>query len=162
MNHTPNYRLSQWEKSDRVLMEDFNGDNAKIDGALKAEANARAAETAALRAAIAKFGNCRMETQTYTGTGKCGAGYPTVITFPAMPDYFVIFGGRSVAMGFGGEDHITSLTYTGAASHLFHGYQYAVTWNGSQMTLQTEYAENQMNVKDQVHRVVSFYKMDGR
>ena len=23
-NHTPNYQLSQWEKSDKVLMEDFN------------------------------------------------------------------------------------------------------------------------------------------
>ena len=28
---TSNYNLSQWEQSDRILMEDFNGDNAKID-----------------------------------------------------------------------------------------------------------------------------------
>ena len=33
-NHTPNYQLSQWERDDRILMEDFNADNAKIDGAL--------------------------------------------------------------------------------------------------------------------------------
>ena len=33
-NHTPNYQLSQWERSDRVQMEDFNADNAKIDAAL--------------------------------------------------------------------------------------------------------------------------------
>jgi len=32
---TSNYNLSQWEQSDRILMEDFNGDNAKIDSALK-------------------------------------------------------------------------------------------------------------------------------
>ena len=40
-NHTENYALSQWERSDRILMEDFNADNAKIDAALKAGADAR-------------------------------------------------------------------------------------------------------------------------
>lgn len=35
-NHTENYALSQWERSDRILMEDFNADNAKLDAALKA------------------------------------------------------------------------------------------------------------------------------
>ena len=33
-NHTPNYQLSQWSRDDRILMEDFNSDNAKIDRAL--------------------------------------------------------------------------------------------------------------------------------
>lgn len=36
MNYTQNYQLSQWVESDRVLMEDFNRDNAKIDAALAA------------------------------------------------------------------------------------------------------------------------------
>ena len=36
MNHTPNYQLSQWAKSDQVKMEDFNADNAKLDAAIKA------------------------------------------------------------------------------------------------------------------------------
>ena len=34
MNYTQNYQLNQWEASDRVLREDFNSDNAKIDAAL--------------------------------------------------------------------------------------------------------------------------------
>ena len=42
-NQTPNYQLNQWERSDKVQMEDFNADNAKIDAALKAEADARTA-----------------------------------------------------------------------------------------------------------------------
>ena len=42
MNKTQNYNLNQWEKSDKVLMDDFNADNAKIDAALKGEAGARA------------------------------------------------------------------------------------------------------------------------
>ena len=33
-SQTPNYNLNQWSKEDRVLMEDFNADNAKIDAAI--------------------------------------------------------------------------------------------------------------------------------
>lgn len=36
MTETSNYQLNQWEKTDRILMEDFNADNAKVDAALKA------------------------------------------------------------------------------------------------------------------------------
>ena len=162
MNKTQNHHLSQWEKSDRVLMEDFNADNAKIDGALKAEADARAAETAALRAAITKFGNCRVETQTYTGTGKCGADNPTRITFPAMPTFFVVFGGGSVAVGLGGDDHIISVTYTSGQSYSFGCSGYSVTWTGNQMTLRTDYMQSQLNSSNALYHVVSFYKMDGR
>ena len=34
LNYTENYQLSQWVKSDRVLMEDFNDVNKKIDAAI--------------------------------------------------------------------------------------------------------------------------------
>ena len=46
-------------------MEDFNADNAKIDGAIKAQADGLAAEVSArtaLAALTAKKGNCRIET----------------------------------------------------------------------------------------------------
>ena len=36
MNRTSNYNLCQWERQDKVQMEDFNADNAKIDAALAA------------------------------------------------------------------------------------------------------------------------------
>ena len=39
MNQTANYQLSQWDPTDRILMEDFNSDNSKIDAALKAQAD---------------------------------------------------------------------------------------------------------------------------
>ena len=35
MRETSNYKLNQWNKTDQILMEDFNADNAKIDAALK-------------------------------------------------------------------------------------------------------------------------------
>ena len=34
MKKTTNYQLNQWAKSDRILMADFNADNAKIDAAI--------------------------------------------------------------------------------------------------------------------------------
>lgn len=34
MTKTTNYQLNQWEPTDRVLREDFNADNRKIDAAL--------------------------------------------------------------------------------------------------------------------------------
>ena len=39
LNQTANYGLSQWEATDRILMENFNSDNSKIDAALKAQAD---------------------------------------------------------------------------------------------------------------------------
>lgn len=35
MRETSNYKLSQWDKTDRIEMEDFNSDNEKTDAALK-------------------------------------------------------------------------------------------------------------------------------
>ena len=47
MTKTTNYQLNQWAKSDRVMKDDFNAVNATLDAALKANADAIAAETAA-------------------------------------------------------------------------------------------------------------------
>ena len=52
MNKTANYQLNQWAKSDRVLMEDFNADNVKLDAALKANADAVSAEISARISAV--------------------------------------------------------------------------------------------------------------
>ena len=56
MNKTANFQLTQWEKTDRIMMEDFNRDNAAIDAALKGSADAVAAETAAREAADTALG----------------------------------------------------------------------------------------------------------
>ena len=36
MKKTTNYQLNQWEKTDRIMMEDFNTDNQKLETALTA------------------------------------------------------------------------------------------------------------------------------
>lgn len=53
MNQTEHYKLSQWEKTDRIMMDDFNRDNASVDTALAAAVAAVAAEAAARTADVA-------------------------------------------------------------------------------------------------------------
>lgn len=48
MKETATYKLSQWEKDDRIQMEDFNDDNAKLEAALKAQASTLSAHGASL------------------------------------------------------------------------------------------------------------------
>ena len=42
MTKTEHYHINQWEPADRVLREDFNRDNEKIDAALNTIASAAA------------------------------------------------------------------------------------------------------------------------
>ena len=81
-NHTPNYQLSQWERTDRVLMEDFNADNAKIDAALGTLAGqvSGKADASAL-AAVSQSRNCQAATTSYTGTGTSGENAPSSVSF---------------------------------------------------------------------------------
>ena len=70
MKKTTNYQLNQWEKTDRIMMDDFNADNAKLDETLAAHA-----------AKLAACGNCKIEYGTYRGTGTIEHS----LTFSAKP-----------------------------------------------------------------------------
>ena len=103
MTKTTNYQLNQWAKSDRVMMDDFNADNAKIDAALKANADTAAAASAA----VAGCGNCRMSMLAYTGNGKYNdaenGSYITEINFTAIPAAYLIVGPHGMMIGRGGD-----------------------------------------------------------
>ena len=86
MNKTANFQLTQWENTDRILMEEFNSDNEKIDTALKASADG----VAALQTALASCGNCKIVYGTYTGTGKYGRENPNKLTFDGDPLFVFI------------------------------------------------------------------------
>jgi hypothetical protein len=91
-NHTPHYNLNQWERDDRILMEDFNADNAKIDTAL-----AGLEETAMRHTSeLARKGNCEVALYTYKGTGTYGRDIPTVITFPEGTFLLCIIAGTAL------------------------------------------------------------------
>ena len=107
MQHTQNYQLSRWEKDDRIMMEDFNADNEKIDAALKANADAVGAlevgkadaedvtalgETvAAVAAGLGSGGqNARIAWGSYTGRGTIGAANANRLDFGFQPVLVVI------------------------------------------------------------------------
>ena len=72
MNKTANFQLNQWEKTDRVMMDDFNADNAKIEAALLNR-------------------NCQFYTATYKGDGNGSKTW----TFPSKP-IMVLIAGQSI------------------------------------------------------------------
>lgn len=95
-SHTSKYQLSQWERSDKVLMEDFNSDNQKIEDALAGLAASKA-EQSEVDTLSGLVGSAlpempKVATGTYMGTGTCGEGNPTSLTFPFKPKLVVLAG----------------------------------------------------------------------
>ena len=88
MNHTTNYQLSQWESTDRILMSDFNSDNAKLDEALKSHDDA-----------LNTKGNCQIWTTSYVGSGGVGENSRNSLTFPKPPLLVIITGGQENSWG---------------------------------------------------------------
>ena len=108
MNKTANFQLTQWEKTDRIMMEDFNRDNAAIDAALKSNAD----KAAALQTALAGAGNCSMETQSYTGNGKYGQNNPnTVFCQVCLKNSHLIFYWDSAAYGIIADANFRELAF---------------------------------------------------
>ena len=93
-SQTPNYQLNQWSRDDRILMEDFNADNAKLDVAIAGHEG----RVAALEQQAPKFGNCQIWTTTYKGEGTtdkfCGKDHPCTLTFPKRPLWAIILESR--------------------------------------------------------------------
>lgn len=119
-NHTENYQLSQWEKTDKVQMEDFNADNAKIDGALASHE----ATLASLTEAVPKLGNCQIYSATYVGAANGG---PVTHTFPHKPWLIIVTCLTGGSMMF--WPGLPSLPENRYVTFTWNGN--TVTWNGS-------------------------------
>ncbi len=72
MQQTEHYKLNQWERTDRIQMEDFNNNNLKIEAALEG---------------VTALCNCQVYLLPYTGTGTTG---PITHTFPHRPMFLMI------------------------------------------------------------------------
>ena len=148
MNKTANFQLTQWEKTDRIMMEDFNRDNAAIDTALKSNAD----KAAALQTALASCGNCRITISNYKGTGTLGEAHPTSLTFAEPPLLVFILGPESGFMARGRAMNAFQVSSNSAL---------ATTWSADQKTVSwyTPYdAKYQLNTKDAVYQVLCFYQ----
>ena len=89
MNYTKNYQLNQWDAADRVLREDFNEDNRKIEEALN---------TAMITAQ-----KCHVKTGTYVGTGTYNDTYTNVkLHLGTQPFFLLLTGNGYTAILIGG------------------------------------------------------------
>ena len=151
-NQTPNYALSQWERDDRILMEDFNEDNTKIDAAIKAEVDARTAADAALQTSLGKKGNVQVQIYTYTGTGTYGSEGPCTIPFNGKEPLLVL------VLGTNSDDLLLhkGLSYANNYSNYCR-----VAWQNTGVTwFAHKDAVYQLNVKDRLYTALMFYKLD--
>jgi len=153
MNKTANFQLTQWEKTDRIMMEDFNRDNAAIDAALKSNAEAVAA---ALQTALASCGNCKIVYGTYTGNGKYGSANPNKLTFNGDPLFVIIKGSIGSAPTLGIQAmRGWNTAYTGSADpstvcHLTWG-EHSLSWYNSQSS------SDQFNTSDSVYPYIALF-----
>ncbi|MCI9671974.1 MAG: hypothetical protein HFF49_10580 [Lawsonibacter sp.] len=136
---TPNYNLSQWERDDRVLMEDFNADNAKIDAAIKAHADA----LAGLTAAAPKLGNCQVYHGSYIGTETYGASGQNTLTFP-YPPMLVCIMAPSSKLGVFVRDSLRPRVTDDPSSLLS-------TWKGNTLSWYGRDTTNQLNQRGEVY-----------
>ena len=109
-NHTTNYNLNLWEASDKFVREEFNENTTKLDAALKAEADARAAETNARTVAVNAInttlsGMVKLAAGHYIGdqaeTRFISTGFTPKAVFVHCPDeyqsaYPAVYGGLAV------------------------------------------------------------------
>ena len=151
---TPNYKLSRWAGTDRILVEEFNSDNKKIDAALKSNADG----VAALKTALASCGNCQIEISTYTGTGTRGEEYPTVITFPKMPTVFFVRGRGTFFAAQGGASEGSLIVYDSGSAQIRDAL---LSWSGNQLSIvSSNNAKHQLNTDNSLYWVLALYQMD--
>ena len=133
MQHTQNYQLSRWEKDDRIMMEDFNADNAKLDAALAAKADAEdvtaLGETvAAVAAALGSGGqNARIAWGSYTGNGKAGSANPVRLNFDFTPVVVAVVEKESYSYE---PAHLIK----GQVRGVFSGSTCLLTWSGNSVS----------------------------
>ena len=165
-NYTEHYDLCQWEATDAVQRVEFNADNAKVDAALDALAGqvaekADGDDLAALSETVAEvsagMGNCQMELFTYTGTGTCGAGYPTMVQFSHLPELFFIGGSESLMLGRGGVNQVMLIARNLFSETFISEEEHS--WSGNHLSLvHSENERYQMNLQGVVYWVVGLYR----
>ena len=142
LNQTANYRLSQWENTDRILMEDFNTDNSKIDAALTG-LDTRAA---ALEAAAGGFGNCQISVTTYVGDGLASK----TLTFDDDPQFLFI-------SGHGGWLAMTAGAQNGKGQDGRDPTSPVLTWGDKSVTFQDSLPQEICNLSGTTYFVVSLF-----
>ena len=150
-NHTTNYQLNQWEGTDKVLRTEFNADNAKIDAALKANADAVDSLETQLVSGLAGKGNCQLWTTSYVGDDQVTYNSNNRITFPKLPVLVIIQGTN------GGETMLILGQNTKYLTIMGTAYGGSVTWEGTTMSwrVNTTNPSDQFNLQGATYLVLA-------
>lgn len=144
---THNYQLHQWDPQDPFLRTDFNGDLAAIDGAL----GALAEQDAALKADVAKRGNCTLFTGSYVGTGTYNEDSPSSFQFPAKPLVVLLsdpVDGYNMLVTYG-----QTTGYAGARVAVIN----RLSWSGNTLQWYSwDTSTGQLNMADRVYHVYAW------
>ena len=140
MEKTTHYQLNKPEASDPIRVEDFNENTDKIDGALKNLTTA----VESLNTAAAGFGNCKIASGTYVGTGAYGSGSPTVLNVDFPP--------QLVLMGYENKDgdvrcrlFVRNLNSRFDLSDSFSSSALTMAWGDTSYSMYSTNALGQMN-----------------
>ena len=104
MNYTQNYQLPQWEKTDRIMMDDFNDAMSVIEEGLSAK--------------------CELYFGSYAGTGQYGPENPNTLTFDFAPRVVILFGYATNP----GDHMVMIRPYEAARSYDGNYTSCAITW----------------------------------
>ena len=97
MNYTKNYRLPQWVKEDRIMMDDFNAMNSSIENGLTRTAAQAAEASNKADTAVQTANSARQDVQTWKNyavgsyTGK-GLGQSMMVQLGFRPSFVIICG----------------------------------------------------------------------
>ena len=173
MQKTEHYQLNQWDRTDRILMEDFNGDNAKIDAALASKASTSAlsdlqsvvsgkASTASLHALQTKVTaqgtqlsqrNCRFEIGSYTGNGTYGPANAITLTFSQKPVFVCVTSdGTGMQLNLAAGQKSTLISSSGGVSSLSVSWgSNSVSWHVENPSVIAVAPAHQMNAESTYH-----------
>lgn len=157
MKQTENYQLNQWESTDRIMMEDFNNDNAKLDAALAGQGS----QLTALAASLAAKGNCKIAITSYTGAGGSRSdtpAKPTTVQFQKKPAFFIIKGDTALFFATGASAMATCIAPNINWDMAVFGA--TLTWNGPQVSISASYVNYQMDETGKLYEVIAFYAED--
>ena len=91
MNYTKNYRLPQWVKEDRIMMDDFNAMNSSIEsGMTKTAAEASAARADAAQAKQTAGNAFSMDYKPYATGHYTGTGADQIINVGFRPSFAIV------------------------------------------------------------------------
>ena len=130
MNKTENLKLNVWEKTDPILVGDFNEDNRKIDAEIHA---------------LKMQPTFKVVTGSYVGNGKYGRDNPNRLTFDFKPKLVYVTNGYGTFMiaGENVPNWKTSPLDNGSYS-MVH-----ITWSGNGLEWWNETnADYQLNFKN--------------